>query len=97
MAARAWTRHGIASLHYGEGMAPHRLAVATLVALTRERPSRAGVLRHVSAYGVEAVLPVLVLGLVVGGVGVEASALGVVVAVRGVGVVVVVRGQSVIE
>ena len=82
MAARASTRHGIASLHYGEGMAPHRLAVATLVALTRERPSRAGVLRHVSAYGVEAVLPVLVLGLVVGGVGV-ARASGVLSAVGG--------------
>lgn len=82
MAAPAWMRHATASLHYVEGMAPHRLAVATLVALTRESPSRAGVLRHVSAYGVEAVLPVLVLGLMVGGVGV-ARASGVLSAVGG--------------
>ena len=51
-------------------MAPHRLAVATLVALSRKRPPTEAVLRQVGAYGVEAVLPVLVLGLLVGGVGV---------------------------
>ena len=55
-------------------MAPHRLAVETLVALVRGRASSTEVMAQVQAAGVEGLLPVLVLGLLAGGVGVGRAA-----------------------
>jgi len=61
-------------------MALYRLAVDTLVALSRGRTSVPEILRQVNAAGVEGLAPALLLGLLVGGVGV-ARATGLLAAV----------------
>ena len=61
-------------------MALYRLAVDTLVALSRGRTSVPEILRQVNAAGVEGLAPALFLGVLVGGVGV-ARATGLLAAV----------------